>query len=260
MKRRQFLAAAGAAGLASLGRADSAAAKPAGSKQVLELKLYQCTSQAQWARLVEFLTQAMVPALNRAGIQPVGVFQPVKEDELNLYVLLPHKSAESVVMTTAKLLADEKYVAAGKDWLNLPKKDPLFARIESSLLLAFDAVPAVETLKEKKDTRVFQLRIYEAHNVERGQKKIEMFNTGGEVATFRKCGMNPIFFGEAIVGTKIPNLTYMLGFDNEDAQKAAWAKFMKHPDWKRISKDPQYRNTVSRITNLLLRPAAASQI
>ena len=44
-----------------------------------------------------------------------------------------------------------------------------------------------------------------------GQKKIEMFNTGGELALFREVGMDPVFFGEALLGTRVPNLTYMLG-------------------------------------------------
>jgi hypothetical protein len=58
----------------------------------------------------------------------------------------------------------------------------------------------------------------------------------------------------------VPNLTYMLGFDNEDAQKKAWSAFGKHPTWIRIRKLPKYQDTVSRISNIILKPAACSQI
>jgi len=260
MRRRDFLAAGCLAGVAPLGRLASAMDAPrASKKQLLELRLYRVGSEAQQQRLDEFLGKAAVPAWNRAGVGPVGVFRGTKPKELDLYVLLPHASAESLATCRARMLADKKYLADGEPYLKLPKSDPLYQRIESSVLLAFDAVPKVE-VPSKKDTRVFQLRIYEAHCVERNVKKVEMFNTGGEVAVFRKCGMGPVFFGEAIAGSKLPNLTYMIGFDDEDAQKAAWSKFGAHPDWKKLRSDPQYKNTVSRITNIVLRPAASSQI
>ena len=107
---------------------------------------------------------------------------------------------------------------------------------------------------------MFRLRIYEAHSIERGQKKVEMFNEGGEIEIFRDCGMNPVFFGETLVGPKIPNLTYMLGFDSMEALTAGWGNFMVHPDWQTLRKDESYKDTVSNITNLVLRPAAGSQI
>ena len=143
--------------------------------------------------------------------------------------------------------------------LDTPKDAPAYKRIETWLMLAFDAVPKVET-PTKKDSRVFQLRTYESHSDLKARKKIEMFNAGGEVAIFRRTGVNPVFFGETLAGTKIPNLTYMLGFDDAQAQKAGWDAFMKDPEWIKIRDDAQYKDTVSNITNLVLRPAACSQI
>ena len=265
MKRRDFLAASAAAGLAPLGLGRLAGAAETADKQVLEMRVYHFADEAKRDAFDKHLAEAAIPALNRAGVKPVGVFVDPKPKGTDLhkgpdlYVLLPHASLASFATAVHRLLADEKYIKGGEGIVDAPKKDPAYLRIESVLMISFDAVPKVET-HATGDERVFQLRIYEAHNAERGQKKIEMFNTGGEVAIFRKCGMNPVFFGESLIGTRIPNLTYMLGFDNPEAQKAAWGKFMKHPDWKRISRDPQYRDTVSRITNIILKPAASSQI
>ena len=92
------------------------------------------------------------------------------------------------------------------------------------------------------------------------KRKIEMFNEGGEIALFRAAGMNPVFFGESIIGSKMPNLTYMLGFDDPEAQETGWKKFLDDPEWKKLSSDPYYEDTVSNITNLMLRPAESSQI
>ncbi|KPK46372.1 MAG: NIPSNAP family containing protein, partial [Planctomycetes bacterium SM23_25] len=232
--------------------------KPA-KKELYELRRYRLGDDDQRKRLDAFLGEAAIPAMNRIGIRPVGAFGMMTGEGKDLIVLLPHPSAESVVTATGRLLADAKFLKDGGKFLKAPKSAPLYQRVESSLLLAFDAVPKLETA-EKADTRVFQLRTYESHSVERGQKKIEMFNTGGEVAIFRRAGMNPVFFGEAIVGTKLPNLTYMLVFKDMPASKEAWGKFMRDPAWRKLSRDPAYKDTVSRITNTFLRPAAYSQI
>jgi len=87
-----------------------------------------------------------------------------------------------------------------------------------------------------------------------------MFNEGGEMAVFRDVGMPPVFFGETLVGNKVPNLTYMLGFDDMAAKEAGWKKFLGDPRWDKLKKDPQYKDTVSGITNIMLRPAACSEI
>jgi hypothetical protein len=263
MKRRDFLAAAGVAGLAPM--SSLALAQPAGApvqKELYELRVYTIETPAKQKAMEDYLCEAAVPALNRLGIQPVGVFKMMEtqpEKNLNLFVLLPHKSMESVATTPARLMADAQFVKAAASLLDAPMKDPVYKRIESSLLLAFDAVPKLE-VPSRAESRVLQLRIYESHNEKKAMKKIAMFNEGGEVGIFRHTGLNPVFFGQALSGPKLPNLTYMVGFDDVEAQKKAWAAFIKHPDWEKLKNDPQYADTVSNITNILLQPAAGSQI
>jgi hypothetical protein len=159
----------------------------------------------------------------------------------------------------ARLAADKEFQEAGKAVLEAPKLDPAFVRYESSLMLAFNDFPKVE-VPAKGAERLFQLRIYESHNEERARKKIAMFNEGGEIKTFRRCGMTAVFFGQTLIGPKLPCLTYMLGFDDKAAMDKAWGAFRKDPDWKTLSADPAYKDTVSTITNLILRPASGSQI
>ncbi len=260
MQRRKFLGAAGVAGAAAMGAmAETAGAADAPKKQYLELRLYHCDAGAMRAGVEKFLGEAAIPAWNRAGAKPVGVFGMMDGASADLYVLLPHESIESFAAAPHRVWADAKYHKAGAAFLDTPKKEPPYKRIESSLMLAFDGIPKVE-VPATKDTRLFQLRIYESHCDERAMRKIEMFNTGGELAVFRATGMKPVFFGQSLIGTKLPNLTYMLGFEDPDAKEAAWKAFGAHPDWKKLRADPKYKNTVSAITNIMLRPAACSQI
>jgi len=261
MKRRDLLVAgSAAAALGAVGMSASAKDVPGGGKEYLELRLYTMASAEKRDAYVEFLKKTAVPALNRIGIDRVGVWKMQKEGDPSLYVLLPHKTIASFATARQRLLADKAYIAGATEAVyKAPKKDPVYKRIESSLLLSFDAAPKVE-VPTKAATRIFQLRIYESHTEERGQRKIHMFNEGGEIALFRKKGLNPVFFGESLAGTKVPNLTYMVGFESDEARKAAWPAFGGSPEWKKMSRDPFYKDTVSGITNLFLLPTEASQI
>lgn len=259
MKRRQFLTAS--ALVTTLPTIQHAFAEdtPSGEKECLELRHYEFATAEKRNAFETFLGNAFVPALNRQGIKPVGVFKADDANALDLWVLIPHRSPNSVMTSNTKMLLDPDYTQAGSNILNCPKDDPAYVRFESALLLAFDQCPKVE-IPSKTDARIFQLRIYESRNAIMAKRKVEMFNTGGEMDVFRLTGLNPVFFGESIIGSKMPNLTYMVGFDDADAQKKAWDAFQKHPKWNELKNDPYYADTVSNITNLVLRPSTASQI
>ncbi|MHC4250577.1 MAG: NIPSNAP family protein [Planctomycetota bacterium] len=256
MRRRRLL---GAVCLVSLaGACTGRRGAEAAGKAYIELRHYTVEIERR-TRLDEFLSKVAIPAWNRIGIANVGVFEKSDGKDANLYVLLSHRSIEEFASSRQRLLADRQFMEDGAPYLDLPMKDPLYSRIESSLMLGFDECPRIEVPK-RTATRVFQLRIYESHSLKKGQKKVDMFDAGGEIAIFRDCGMQPVFFGETLVGTKIPNLTYMLVFEDDEAQKASWNKFKKHPEWHRIRKLPVYKDTVSNITNILLKPTSYSQL
>jgi hypothetical protein len=260
MNRRTFMTVTGAAGLCSLGQLNLSGAAAPGGRLFLQLQKYTLENEAQKQGLDSFLKDAFLPACNRLGIRPVGVFEDPKELS-PVYVLLPHPTLESAATLTHQLLADADFASRAAAFLGAPKSAKPYTEVESSLLLAFKGMPGVETPVQGPG-RVFQLRIYESPSVRTGQKKIEMFNDAGEIRIFRDVGLNPVFFGEALFGTRLPNLTYMLGFESETAQKEAWGKFGKHPDWQRLRGMAEYADgTILRnIVNLPLKPAAYSQI
>lgn len=268
MKRREFLAAAGAVGLLTATGGNARAEKPAAEKSWLELRKYTFASPAKREAYEAYLAKAAVPAFNRAGVKPVGVFTLNKEDNpklatppdgTDLYVLLPHASAESFAMLARTLDTDATYRADGKDVIEASRKEPAYTALETELLIAHDKVPKVE-VPSSAATRVLQLRIYKGHNDDRSLRKNEMFDVGGEIEIFRRDGLLPVFFGRAVAGTSMPNVTYMLGFDSPEALAANWKKFVSDPDWTKLKNDPTYADTEPTITNLILRPSSASQI
>jgi NIPSNAP len=160
-----------------------------------------------------------------------------------------------------RMASDATYTSAGKAILELPMADPAFVRVESTLLRAFEAMPAVEPSAgvAAKAPRIYEMRTYESHSDPAALNKLKMFNAG-EIPIFRRTGLTPVFFGETVIGAKMPSLTYMLTFADMPARDAAWAAFGKDPDWKTLSGDPQYKDNVSAITDIILRPTAYSQM
>jgi hypothetical protein len=269
MKRRDFLVTSAAAGLGLAARpAATPAADATGGKQILDLRTYHFDSPAKMAAFEEFVAKVAIPAIRRAGVGPVGAFKLLKADNpdlkleadpLELRVLRPHASLESFVLLPRAMGADATFLREAAGVWDAPKTNAPYTRYETTLLLSFDAMPKVEVPAKGPD-RVFQLRIYESHSEERARKKIEMFNGGGEIDIFRRCGLNPVFFGQTLAGTRMPNLHYMVGFADKAAQEKAWKTFGADPGWVKLKDDPAYKDTVSNITNLILRPAAGSEI
>jgi hypothetical protein len=263
MNRREFLkntlAATTVAGLSTA----SLNAEIAGSnREYYELRIYRLKSGAGHELLDAYLEKAAIPAWNRVGIKPVGVFTEVQpKNGSAVYVLIPHPSIESFVGSAARLNADIEYLKAGADYLQSPKTNPAFDRIESSLLLAFTGMSKLEqpAYSLEKKPRIFELRTYQSHSELKALKKIEMFNAG-EIDTMREVGMGPIFYGQCLAGAGLPHLVYMLSAENEEARGKHWEVFSEHPAWVKLRDDSQYADAVSKISFEILKPTVYSQI
>lgn len=263
MKRRELLMAAAAATAASAGGAQ--AAPEGGSRQYLELRRYSLLTGDSRRRFQNYLREALIPALNRMGVAPVGAFTVLygqNEPSYPLYLLLPFNSIGEFAACDSTLLADRRFLEQGAEVLDLPLSDPAYLRYESTLMRAFSHMPRVEPPSgaAAAASRVFEMRTYESHGLKAAKKKIEMFNEGGEIEIFRKTGLNPVFFGETVAGAQMPNLIYMLAHENMTARDKSWSAFAVHPDWVALREDPTYRDTVSNISDIILRPTDFSQL
>ncbi len=261
MERRDFVSASVAAGLAAA--AGESAAQEGKRVQLLELRQYRLRFGPMESRFSEHAKTTLVPALNRAGIAPVGAFTvSIGPDSPSLFLLLPHASAESVATLDERLEADAEYRRASAAILALPATDPPYERLDSSLLSSFKTMPALKPAGPLAPGRVAELRRYESPNEPAGRKKIEMFEEAGEIAIFRRLGMTPVFFARNLVGPRLPALTYMLVFPDVAAREKGWAAFREDPEWVKLRSTPGYANAdILTSTHVqLLRPAAFSQI
>ena len=268
MRRREFLASSLAASAMTASESPTTRAGGRTANQstpaYYELRQYHLRRGPQVKLTDDFLREAAVPAWKRLGIGPVGVFNTmIGSDTPTVYVLIPHLSLDSVAATTARLQADAEYQSAGAAFLSVPSTDPAYVRMESALLLAFESIPRLEVPPGVAENRprIFELRIYESHSEKAHLKKVEMFNHA-EIAIFRRTGLRPVFFGRTLIGSKLPNLTYMLTFDDMAAHDKNWALFIADPEWKKLSTTPGYTDgeIVSNISNAFLTPTPYSQL
>ncbi len=260
MDRRTFMTATGAVAAASaLSAGESAEAQDGVPRDYYELSQYTFETDEQIAGFHAYMKDAAIPAYNRIGIKPVGVFEPQKADS-TVWVLLRHASVDSFATATSKLLADKKYLKKGADFLDADPKTPAFSRVETSFMKSFAGIPTIEQ-PNTGEGRVFELRRYMSPTVKAGQKKIEMFNNG-EIDIMRRVGMGPVIYGEHLTGPDMPNLTYILSYPSMRERGAAWSRFGKDPAWKEISGKPEYANSaiLSGIVSFYLEPTAYSQI
>ena len=231
------------------------------AREWYELRKYTLQNAAQQQLVESFFRDAAIPAFNRLGIRPIGVFTDLQPAALtSVYVLLPFSSLAQFEETGSKLEADEAYTRLGAPYLQAPASAPAYFRIESSLMKAFRHMPKLEPPAQA--TRIFELRQYQSASETAGQKKISMFNDLGEIDIFRRLGFNPVFWGETIIGPLRPNLTYMISFADLASKDAHWKSFGADPQWKKISSMPDYADAllVNKITSTLLQPTAYSQI
>ncbi|MGK7393846.1 MAG: NIPSNAP family protein [Candidatus Cyclobacteriaceae bacterium M3_2C_046] len=223
-----------------------------------ELRTYKLKDQSQKQMTSDYLENALIPALNRMNITPVGVFEPMEPGEqMELYVLITYPQIEVFTDLVESLKKDTTYLSVGADYLKAVKDNPAYERIESNFLGAFSGIPNIEVPQQKE--RMFELRRYESHSEYAGNQKVKMFNEG-ELEVFRKTGLHPVFFGQALIGTHIPNLTYMVYFKDMEEHDENWTKFREHPDWIGMKDLPEYKDTVSQITKTFLKPLPFSQV
>ncbi|HTL66369.1 MAG TPA: NIPSNAP family protein [Lacunisphaera sp.] len=262
--RRDFLKTSLLATAAVAAGSSGQAAGPApAARELYELRAYRLRPDTDRRLLDGYLEKAFIPALHARGIAAVGAFtEPEAKDGPAVWVLIPHPSFESVATIDAHLNTDAAVRSAAGDYFTATSKDrPAYDRIDSWLLLAFAGLPqlAVPALKRQGAKRIFEMRTYDSFNEVKALKKVEMFNAG-EIELMQQLNMSPVFYGQALVGRDLPHLTYMLCSQDRETHKKSWEAFFAHPVWLKLKNDPQYADTVSKVTSRFLEPLPYSEI
>lgn len=250
---------------AALAAAAGQAGKAAKTENaMIELRYFYLRNNADnmRQRVSDFLAKHWIPANQRAGVGPMGFFgNLIAPGGPFVLAVRSYPSLYAMEQAWDKVGADKEYQNAVTAFQGQPGIS--YVRMETQLLRAFDSIPKIEVppSEPKRPARVFELRTYESNNYGALRKKIGMFNNG-EIAIFRKTGLLPIFFGETVFGPNMPNLVYMVAFDDLAAREKNWRTFVNDPDWQKLRATPGLSDAevVSNISNVMLSPLGFSPI
>jgi len=238
--------------------------KAADEHEYYEIRSYVLGDSGDAAAIDEYLETALIPALGRLGVEPVGVFENSPADQTGsqrIVAVIPYKSSDQIFAVKQQLQRDQVYLDLAQSYLGRGPRQSPYQRIESELLISMDCMPklSVEEKSLGNQNRVYELRVYESANERLGDLKVDMFNSG-EVPIFLDCGIQPVFIGQAVIGPYTPSLTYLTVYPSESKREQAWKDFRVHPDWQILKEVEKYKGTVSKIYKYVLSPKSYSKM
>jgi hypothetical protein len=202
MNRRQFTKHAAAlplAGSALYARHEhgESAPHPREAREIYEFRRYHMVFRQPQQELEKYFEEALIPALNRLGVEHVGVFTELGlSTPAVLYVLIAYPGIDSFYMAPERLAADEKYRDASASFESRSSQDAVYARYDTWILSAFDGLKHM-VVPDTSGDRIFELRTYEGHNDDAVTRKTAMFDKE-ELDLFFRTKLHPVFFGKMI--------------------------------------------------------------
>ena len=254
MNRRSFMGSLGSIGtLTSMGLAEPAIEK----RRVFVLEQYFLKNGTQPGRINDYVSKAALPALSKVHAGPKMVLESLLAPHMpQVAMILGFQSIEELMSVRSKLLTDKDLSKALEEWENHPEQP--YEHFSTALLEATDYCPEVApepTPREKP--RIFELRTYHSPTWRQLKALHERF-AGPEIKIFHRVGVRPILYTSTMVGPNMPNLTYVIPFDDLAAREKAWNAFGADPEWVKVRKESIDRHgQISSVSQISLYRAAA---
>lgn len=226
MQRRAFVASLGALGLAK-------AASEKGTR-FYTFEHFQLKNGGGVARLHQFFSQALLPALHRAHSGPKMFLEAVVGPHVpEVAAVFGFSSLEEVWNVHTRIIQDEAVIKGEQAMESGP--EPAFEAMNSSLVEATDFSPEIQPAASASP-RLFELRVYHSPTWWQLGALQERFR-GPEIKIFHRSGIHPVLYGTTLVGANLPNLTYLIPFADLAARERAWNAFGADPEWQAVRKE-----------------------
>lgn len=219
-----------------------AAARPAGATGEKRtgfyvLDTFYLQQGLQVARMHDHFSKVALPALQRAQHGGPVIFlesliAPHMPQMIGIYGF---QSLEHLWRVHTKMNQDAEIAKMFEQWEM--GSEPPYQQQSSVLLQAADYSPEVVTPAEPAKTpRVFELRVYHSPTWRQLRALHERF-AGPEIQIFHRVGVHPLFYSSTMIGPNMPNLTYLIPFENLAARENAWNAFGADPEWIKVRKE-----------------------
>ncbi len=239
-----------------------AAARPAGAAGEKRtgfyvLETFYLQQGAQVGRMNDYFSKVALPALQRVrhtgpAIYLESLIAPHMPQMIAVYGF---QSLEEMWSVHTRIHQDPELMKNFEQW---DSGDAPFDQQSSSLLQAADYSPEIVTPAEPpKASRLFELRVYHSPTWRQLKALHERF-AGPEIQIFHRSGIHPILYTSTMIGQNMPNLTYLIPFENLAAREKAWETFGADPDWVKTRKESiEKHGQISSVINISLFKATA---
>ena len=224
-----------------------------GQSEIYELRAYEMEFFKPADVLHDYFQKALIPALNRQGINNVGAFEELGQAlPKKIYLLIAYPDMNAHQKVADQLASDEQYMTDAASYMTAPSDQIPFKRMQTTFIRSTTGF--AELVKPADNSEVFELRIYESYNEDALRRKVKMFNDS-EFDIFKDVGHHMVFFGANISGDQMPCLTYLIASKDMAENKEAWSKFGPHPEWQRIVNLGEYAHAMNSITTDIFKTA-----
>jgi NIPSNAP len=218
-----------------------AAARPAGAAGEKRtgfyvLETFYLQQGAQVARMHEYFSKVALPALQsvrHAG--PVIYLESLIAPHMpQMIAIYGFQSLDEMWGVHTRIMQDPELVKNFEQW---DSGDAPFDQQSSVLLQAANYSPEiVRPAEPPKTPRIFELRVYHSPTWRQLKALHDRF-AGPEIQIFHRVGVHPLLYSSTLIGPNMPNLTYLIPFENLAAREKAWDAFGADPDWIKARKE-----------------------
>ena len=230
MVRRSFLQALG-----TLGASAGAAPNPDEKTRFYTLETFFMKNGDQAGRLNDFISQVFLPAARKVHAGPKIFLEALVAAHMPQFLtVMGFAEASEALSIWTKLHQQEGYSKAVERWEIEPNAP--YEHTSLTLLEAADYSPEIRIAEPAKAPRIFELRVYHSPTWRQLTALHERFS-GPEIRIFHRCGIHPLFYASTVFGTNLPNLTYLIPFDDLAAREKAWNTFAGDAEWLKVRKE-----------------------
>lgn len=199
------------------------------------LENYFLRQSTQLARINEFMSQGFLPAAVKFHHGPKIFLEAQVAAHVPQFVtVVGLESLEELSSLRIKLREDSGFQKSFTAWENGP--EPPYEHFSHTLLRATDYCPDVPVELNKGRARIYELRTYHSPTWKQLAALHQRF-AGPEIKIFHRSGIHPILYTETVVGVNMPNLTYLIPFENLAAREKAWDAFQADAEWVKVRKE-----------------------
>lgn len=249
IERRNFIGSGVAAWAAG-------AAQP--EKKTRFYMLEQCFLKqgTQIGRLHELWSKGLLPAMNKVHSGPKIFLEALVAPHMpQAAAIFGFDSLEQMWGIHSRLQQDQALVKAFEHAESGP--EPLVEQQSSILLEATDYSPEISTSAKAGAPRIFELRVYHSPTWRQLRALHERF-AGPEIKIFHRVGVHPLLYTQTVIGPNMPNLTYLIPFDDLAAREKAWNAFGADPEWLKVRQQSiEKGGQISSVIQIAIYKAAA---